>query len=54
MQPAHWKHPFVKDGRTLSWDAAMREFRDATGRPGPATWQLGATRTGSRTFPSAA
>lgn len=39
---AYWKHPFVKDGRTLSWDEAMMEFRDATGRPGPSTWELGA------------
>jgi len=47
----HWTHPFVKDGRTLSWDAAMREFRDATGRPGPATWQLGTYPDGQQDFP---
>ena len=33
-----WKHPFVKDGRTLSWDEAMRVLVDRTGLPGPRTW----------------
>ena len=37
----YWKEPFVKAGRTLSWEEAMRDFRDRTGRPGPATWQSG-------------
>ncbi|MCX6634251.1 MAG: bifunctional serine/threonine-protein kinase/formylglycine-generating enzyme family protein, partial [Acidobacteria bacterium] len=36
-----WKQPFVDGGRTLSWEEAMARFRDATGRPGPATWQVG-------------
>jgi formylglycine-generating enzyme required for sulfatase activity/dienelactone hydrolase len=35
-----WQQPFVKDSRTLSFDDAMQEFRDATGRPGPSTWEL--------------
>jgi formylglycine-generating enzyme required for sulfatase activity/dienelactone hydrolase len=50
-QRTHWKHPFVKDGRTLPWDEAMRELRDATGRPGPATWQLGTYPDGQEDFP---
>ena len=33
-----WKYPFSKDGRTLSWDEAMREFKDRTGLPGPRSW----------------
>ncbi len=37
----YWDQPFVKDGRTLSWEEAMALFRDQTGRPGPATWTLG-------------
>jgi eukaryotic-like serine/threonine-protein kinase len=41
QKPEYWRHPFVKEGKTLSWREAMAEFRDATGRPGPATWQLG-------------
>ncbi|MGH2569360.1 MAG: protein kinase domain-containing protein, partial [Bacteroidota bacterium] len=37
----YWKHPFDKNGRTLTWEDAMKEFVDATGRIGPATWELG-------------
>ena len=47
----YWKHPMVKDGRTLSREQAMAEFRDATGRPGPATWQLGTYPEGRAEFP---
>jgi serine/threonine protein kinase/formylglycine-generating enzyme required for sulfatase activity len=39
-----WKHPFVKEGRTLSWDEAMQALVDRTGLPGPRTWS-------NRTFP---
>jgi dienelactone hydrolase len=47
----YWKHPFLNDGRTLTWEQAMAEFRDATGRPGPATWQLGTYPEGRADFP---
>ena len=33
-----WTHPFVKDGRTVPWDEAMRALVDRTGLPGPRTW----------------
>ena len=36
--PKYWKHPFVLDGRTLSWSDAMRRFVDRTGLPGPRGW----------------
>lgn len=42
-----WTQPFVDAGRTLSWTEAMAQFRDATGRPGPSTWEVG-------TFPEGA
>jgi formylglycine-generating enzyme required for sulfatase activity/dienelactone hydrolase len=47
----YWKEPFVKDGRTLTLDQAMTEFRDATGRPGPSTWELGAYPDGQDNVP---
>jgi formylglycine-generating enzyme required for sulfatase activity/dienelactone hydrolase/predicted Ser/Thr protein kinase len=47
----YWQQPFVKDGRTLSWDEAMLEFRDSTGRPGPSTWELGTYPDGQDDFP---
>ena len=37
----YWKHEFVKDGRKLTWEEAMREFVDTTGLPGPSTWSAG-------------
>ncbi|HLG98476.1 MAG TPA: protein kinase [Bryobacteraceae bacterium] len=36
-----WKEPFIKDGRAISWKDAMEEFRDKSGRPAPATWEVG-------------
>jgi formylglycine-generating enzyme required for sulfatase activity/dienelactone hydrolase len=37
----YWKHPFVQDGRILPWEEAMALFCDTTGKPGPASWELG-------------
>jgi tRNA A-37 threonylcarbamoyl transferase component Bud32/cephalosporin-C deacetylase-like acetyl esterase len=37
----YWKHPFRKDGREISWEEGIRLLVDATGRPGPANWELG-------------
>ena len=42
----YWTQPFVKDGRELSWEEAMKLFRDRTGRPGPATWEVGTSPAG--------
>jgi formylglycine-generating enzyme required for sulfatase activity/tRNA A-37 threonylcarbamoyl transferase component Bud32/dienelactone hydrolase len=47
----YWKEPFLKAGRELTWELAMREFRDQTGRPGPATWELGEYPKGQDDFP---
>ena len=47
----YWKHAFVKDGRLLSFDEAVAEFRDATGRPGPAGWEGGRYPDGQDNFP---
>jgi hypothetical protein len=47
----YWQEPFLKDGRELSWDEAMEHFRDSTGRPGPATWELGSFPEGQGDHP---
>ncbi len=47
----YWKQPFIKDNNALSWEQAMAEFRDASGRPGPATWELGAYPDGKADYP---
>ncbi|MBA3296077.1 MAG: SUMF1/EgtB/PvdO family nonheme iron enzyme, partial [Acidobacteria bacterium] len=46
-----WQEPFLKDGRTLTFEAAMAHFRDATGRPGPAGWEMGAYIAGHDDYP---
>src|SRR5262245_13855630 len=33
-----WKYPFLKDGKSLAWEEAMRQFKDRTGLPGPRNW----------------
>ncbi len=38
VKPEFWKYPFVKDGRTLSREEAMRLFVDRSGLPGPREW----------------
>jgi serine/threonine protein kinase/formylglycine-generating enzyme required for sulfatase activity len=38
LKKQYWKYPFNKDGKTLPWEEAMKEFRDRTGLPGPRSW----------------
>ncbi len=47
----YWKEPFERDGKMLAWDEAMALFRDATGRPGPAAWEVAAFPKGKDEFP---
>lgn len=47
----YWKHKFMKEERVLSWEQAMAEFVDATGRLGPATWEFGDYSDGQDNFP---
>ena len=47
----YWKQPFVENGKTLSWEEAMARFVDATGRPGPASWEAGHHREGMDDYP---
>ena len=50
-RPEYWKEPFSKDGQVVPWQQATADFRDLTGRPGPATWQLGAFPDGAGDLP---
>ena len=50
-RPEFWKHPFLTEARTLSWNEAMEEFRDRTGRPGPSTWEVGTYASGRDEHP---
>ncbi len=49
----YWKHPFTKQKQTLAWEQAMDGFRDATGRPGPGSWEAGSFPEGQEDFPVA-
>ncbi len=51
LKNEYWKNTFVKDGRPLSWEEAMKAFQDATGKPGPATWELGSYTESKADFP---
>jgi len=46
-----WREPFVDAGRTLARDEAMARFVDATGRPGPAGWEMGGPAPGEDDLP---
>ncbi|MEO8054515.1 MAG: protein kinase [Acidobacteriota bacterium] len=46
-----WKQPFVRDGKTIPWEQAIATLRDATGRSGPATWELGTFPKGRAEHP---
>lgn len=48
---AYWRQAFIDDGRSLSWEEAMAEFRDSTGRPAPSNWELGSYPEGQADFP---
>ena len=47
----YWTEPFHDGARVLSFDDAVARFRDSTGRPGPAAWQLGSFPDGQADFP---
>jgi formylglycine-generating enzyme required for sulfatase activity/dienelactone hydrolase/predicted Ser/Thr protein kinase len=49
----YWKEPFVIDGVNRSFEDAIARFTDKTGRPGPATWELGTYREGQADYPVA-
>jgi formylglycine-generating enzyme required for sulfatase activity/predicted esterase len=48
-----WKQPFLKNGRAMPFEQAVALFRDATDRPGPATWEVGSYPKGLENHPVA-
>jgi serine/threonine protein kinase/dienelactone hydrolase len=47
----YWKNEFIKDGKKLTRQQAMKLFVDQTGRPGPSTWQAGDYPDGKAAYP---
>jgi DNA-binding winged helix-turn-helix (wHTH) protein len=49
--PDYWTEPFMSHGRRLTWKEAVQQFTDTTGRPGPATWEVGTYPEGQTDYP---
>jgi eukaryotic-like serine/threonine-protein kinase len=47
----YWKEPFREDDRVLPFEEGVARFRDATGRTGPASWELGTYPEGQADLP---
>ena len=47
----YWVQPFADGDRVIPFDEAMSRFRDTTGRPGPASWELGSYPDGRADYP---
>jgi len=47
----YWKVDFRQDQKSLSWNSAMAQFRDAAGQPGPKNWLQGHYPEGQDDFP---
>jgi serine/threonine protein kinase/formylglycine-generating enzyme required for sulfatase activity/dienelactone hydrolase len=48
----YWKQEFIRQGRRVSWEEAIAQFVDATGRPGPSNWEVGAYPEGKDNYPA--
>jgi eukaryotic-like serine/threonine-protein kinase len=51
QKPEYWKFDFIRDGKKVTWDEAMAQFRDAAGRPGPKDWIQGQCPKGQDDYP---
>jgi len=51
QDPAFWQNEFILDNETLSFAEAMDQFKDATGRPGPSSWDAGDYPDGQEDYP---
>jgi dienelactone hydrolase len=50
-RPELWKVPVTRAGERLAFEEAVALFTDLTGRPGPATWEVGSFPEGRGAFP---
>jgi tRNA A-37 threonylcarbamoyl transferase component Bud32 len=50
---SYWPATINQDGKTITWQQLVEGFRDTTGRPGPATWELGSYPDGQAEYPVA-
>ncbi len=48
---SYWNFPFIDDGDTLTFEAAIANYKDKTGWTGPANWELSDYPDGSGKMP---
>lgn len=53
LKKEYWQHSFVKDGKPLAREDALKEFKDRTGLPGPRDWSNQNFPEGKADFPVA-
>jgi len=53
QNPQYWSRTFMKEGKVISRDEAMKLMIDKTGRPGPAGWEVGGYPQGMENHPVA-
>jgi hypothetical protein len=51
QERAYWEEALLAEGKGQAWPEAVARFTDRTGRPGPATWELGAFPSGEAQHP---
>jgi formylglycine-generating enzyme required for sulfatase activity/predicted esterase/predicted Ser/Thr protein kinase len=47
----YWKQRFIKGGKELTWEEALKNFVDHTGQRGPANWEAGDYPEGQADYP---
>ena len=51
LKKQYWQHPFMKNGKPITWEDALKEFKDRTGLPGPRDWSNQNFPDGKADFP---
>ena len=51
QRPEFWKQRFLRGGKEIPPEEAMKSFVDKSGQPGPATWELGDYPEGQGDYP---
>ena len=52
LKKQFWKYPFIKDGRTISWEEGLKALTDRTGLPGPRSWTSQNFPDGKASYPA--
>ncbi|MEX2111095.1 MAG: protein kinase [Gemmatimonadaceae bacterium] len=47
----YWPAPIALEEKEFNWQEALISFRDATGQPGPSTWEAGGYPAGEDNYP---